>query len=87
MGTETYSDTLLLRYYQPLEFDQWRGTLRLDTSNVSVYSHSPSETGVDHHGAGTTFLTAWGTVANFNQSWSSSAGGRVILPEIGRAHV
>jgi hypothetical protein len=80
IGTETYSDTLLLRYYQPLEFDQWRGTLRLDTSNVSVYSHSPSESGIDHHGAGTTFLTAWGTIANFNQSWSSSAGGRVILP-------
>ncbi|OYY06541.1 MAG: hypothetical protein B7Y67_18875, partial [Polynucleobacter sp. 35-46-11] len=59
-GEQTQSDTLKLRYYQPLQFDRWRGTMRLDTSYVSTYGPTLSEQSSGTYNAGNTMLTVWG---------------------------
>mgnify|MGYP000022837323 FL=1 len=79
-GEQTQSDTLKLRYYQPLQFDRWRGTMRLDTSYVSTYGPTLSEQSSGTYNAGNTMLTVWGNHPNVLKNWEGTLGGRVIFP-------
>jgi len=75
-GSQNYSDTLNLRYYQPLEIDHWRGTARLDTSYVSNYGPTLSSQTTGQFSSGNTLLTVWGGLPD----WKVNLGGRVIFP-------
>ncbi len=79
-GGQTQSDTLKLRYYQPLQFDRWQGTMRLDTSYVSTYGPTLSEQSSGTYNAGNTMLTVWGNHPNIFKSWNGTLGGRIIFP-------
>ena len=79
-GEQTQSDTLKLRYYQPLHFDRWRGTMRLDTSYVSTYGPELPQQRSGTYSAGNTMLTVWGNHPNVLKNWEGTLGGRVVLP-------
>jgi len=79
-GEQTQSDTLKLRYYQPLQLDQWRGTLRLDTSYVSTYGPQLPEQSSGTYSAGNTMLTVWGNHPSILKNWEGTLGGRIIFP-------
>jgi hypothetical protein len=79
-GEQTQSDTLKLRYYQPLQFDQWRGTMRLDTSYVSTYGPTQAEQSSGNYSLGNTLLTVWGNHPNILKNWEGTLGGRVVFP-------
>jgi hypothetical protein len=79
-GEKTQSDTLKLRYYQPLQFDRWRGTMRLDTSYVSTYGPTLPEQSSGTYNAGNTMLTVWGNHPNVLKNWEGTLGGRIIFP-------
>lgn len=74
-----YSDTIRLRYYQPIHYDDWKGTLRLDTTatifpnNSSLYSGRQIQ-------PGSSMITAWGNHPNFLANWGGNIGGRIIFP-------
>jgi hypothetical protein len=74
------SNTLKLRYYQPLQMDSWRGTARLDTSYVSAYGPTLPNQSASAYTAGNTLLTVWGKPPEFLSDWNGSIGGRVIFP-------
>jgi hypothetical protein len=74
-----YSDTLRLRYYQPVHFDDWKGTFRFDTSGTYVPNNSSQRSGKALQ-PGDTFITVWGNHPNFLANWGGNIGGRVILP-------
>ena len=79
-GNNNYYDTLRLRYYQPLDFENFRGTLRLDTSYVAAYGPAiPADTAHQYQ-AGNTILTFWENHPNFLPQWGVNLGGRVIFP-------
>ena len=75
-GSENYSDTLKLRYYQPLNIERWRGTVRLDTSYVAAYGPTLPSQATGQFSAGNTLLTVWGGLPD----WQVNFGGRVIFP-------
>lgn len=77
---QAQSDTLKLRYYQPLHLDQWRGTMRLDTSYVSAYGPNLPQQSAGTFTAGNTLLTIWGNHPNILKNWNGSLGGRVVFP-------
>jgi hypothetical protein len=77
---DTTSNTLKLRYYQPLQYDQWRGTMRIDTSYVDAYGPLVTNQNPGHYSAGNTMLTLWGNHPGFLSSWDATLGGRVIFP-------
>lgn len=77
---QSQSDTLKLRYYQPLQFDQWRGTMRLDTSYVSTYGPHLAEQSSGIYSPGNTMLTVWGNHPGILKNWEGTLGGRVIFP-------
>ena len=79
-GEQTQSDTLKLRYYQPLQFDQWRGTMRLDTSYVSTYGPTLTEQSSGTYNAGNTMLTVWGNHPSILKNWEGTLGARVVFP-------
>ena len=79
-GEQTQSDTLKLRYYQPLQFDQWRGTMRLDTSYVSTYGPTLAEQSSGTYNAGNTMLTVWGNHPSILKNWEGTLGARVVFP-------
>jgi len=79
-GEQTQSDTLKLRYYQPLQFEQWRGTLRLDTSYVSTYGPTLAEQSAGNYSEGNTLLTLWGNHPNLLKNWNGTLGGRIVFP-------
>jgi hypothetical protein len=79
-GEQTQSDTLKLRYYQPLQFDQWRGTMRLDTSYVSTYGPTLTEQSSGIYNASNTMLTVWGNHPGILKNWEGTLGGRIIFP-------
>lgn len=74
-----YTDTLRLRYYEPVNYGDWKGMLRLDTSTTVVPSNSSQYSGKTFQ-PGNTFITAWGNHPNFLADWGGNIGGRVILP-------
>ncbi|QWD85647.1 hypothetical protein AOC19_01860 [Polynucleobacter asymbioticus] len=79
-GEQTQADTLKLRYYQPLHFDRWRGTMRLDTSYVSTYGPELPQHQTGTYSAGNTMLTVWGNHPNVLKNWEGTLGGRIIFP-------
>ncbi|AGG32946.1 hypothetical protein D521_0376 [beta proteobacterium CB] len=79
-GEQTQSDTLKLRYYQPLQFDRWRGTMRLDTSYVSTYGPELPQHQTGTYSAGNTMLTVWGNHPNVLKNWEGTLGGRIVFP-------
>lgn len=79
-GNQNYLDTIRLRYYQPLDFDQFRGTLRLDTAYVSTYGPSFPNSSSSQYSAGNTMLTFWGNHPSFLPSWGANLGARVVFP-------
>ena len=79
-GEQAQNDTLKLRYYQPLQFDQWHGTMRMDTSYVSTYGPSLPQQSSGTYSAGNTLLTIWGNHPNILKSWEGTLGGRIVFP-------
>ena len=79
-GSGDYSNTLRLRYYQPAALDNWRGTLRLDTSYVANYGPSEINQTSGSYSAGNTMLTVWGNHPGFLENWGGTLGGRIIFP-------
>jgi len=79
-GAQTYNDTLKLRYYQPLNIDHWRGTMRLDTSYISTYGPLLPSQSTGTYSAGNTLLTIWGNHPEILKNWDGTLGGRVVLP-------
>lgn len=79
-GNENYSNTARLRYYQPVDFDRFRGTIRLDTSFVSSYGPGYPAQHPGQYNQGGTMLTFWGNHPNLLPSWGGNLGGRVIFP-------
>jgi hypothetical protein len=79
-GEQIQSDTAKLRYYQPLKFDQWRGTMRLDTSYVSTYGPASTEQSSGNTSLGNTLLTVWGNHPNILKNWEGTLGGRIVFP-------
>jgi hypothetical protein len=79
-GEQTQADTLKLRYYQPLHFDRWRGTMRLDTSYVSTYGPELPQHQTGTYSAGNTMLTVWGNHPNVLKNWEGTLGGRIVFP-------
>ena len=75
-GSENYSDTLKLRYYEPLKIDRWRGTMRLDTSYIANYGPTLPSQATGQYSAGNTLLTVWGGLPG----WQANFGGRIIFP-------
>ncbi|BDX22035.1 hypothetical protein TUM22923_13560 [Polynucleobacter sp. TUM22923] len=74
------TDTLKLRYYQPLSIGAMRGTARLDTEYVRNYGPSFPAENQGQYSAGNTLLTVWGNHPNFFSSWGGNLGARVIFP-------
>jgi hypothetical protein len=79
-GEQAQNDILKLRYYQPLHFDQWRGTMRLDTSYVSTYGPMLPQQSSGTYSAGNTLLTIWGNHPNILKNWEGTLGGRIVFP-------
>lgn len=76
----TNSDILKLRFYQPLRIDQWRGTMRLDTSYVSNYGPTLPQHASGTYSAGNTLLTVWGNHPNIMKYWGGTLGARLVFP-------
>lgn len=79
-GSETYSNTIRLRYYQPLNINRFNGTLRLDTSYVRAYGSGIPISSSDRYNEGNTMLTFWGNHPNLLPRWGANLGARVIFP-------
>jgi hypothetical protein len=77
---EEQSNTLKLRYYQPLQIDRWQGIMRLDTSYVSLYGPDLPQQSSGNYNAGNTMLTIWGNHPNLLNTWGGTLGGRIIFP-------
>ncbi len=79
-GEENFSDTVRLRLYQPLQFDNWRGMFRLDTSYVSNWGPDDPGQSSGQFSAGNTFITVWGQPPSFLPNWGVNLGARLIMP-------
>lgn len=80
LAGDTSSDILKLRFYQPLQIDQWRGTMRLDTSFVSNYGPTLPQHSSGAYSAGNTLLTVWGNHPNIMKYWGGTLGARLVFP-------
>ncbi len=80
LAGDTNSDILKLRFYQPLQIDQWRGTMRLDTSYVSNYGPTLPQHSSGAYSAGNTLLTVWGNHPNIMKYWGGTLGARLVFP-------
>lgn len=79
-GNQNYSDTIKLRFYQPLDIDRFRGTLRLDTAYVSSYGPSfPAQTS-GQYSTGNTMLTLWGNHPDLLPEIRANFGARLVFP-------
>lgn len=80
LAGDTNSDILKLRYYQPLQMDQWRATMRLDTSYVSNYGPTLPQHSSGAYSAGNTLLTVWGNHPDIMKYWGGTMGARLVFP-------
>ncbi|WP_255539772.1 hypothetical protein [Polynucleobacter sp. MWH-Creno-3A4] len=76
LGSENYSDTLKLRYYNPLNIGDWHGTARLDTAYTSNYGPQQANQSTGTYTPSYAMFTVWGGLP----SWLGNAGARVIAP-------
>jgi hypothetical protein len=79
-GSEDFQNTLLLRYYNPLEWGDWRGRLRIDTSVVSNFGQGMPSNNSGQYSAGNTMVTVWGQERQFLKPLGALVGARVIFP-------
>ena len=79
-GNSTYTDTLKIRYYTPLNIDSWRGRMRIDTSVVSSNTRGQESNNSGQFSAGNTMLTIWGQDSNHLPNINATVGGRLVLP-------
>lgn len=79
-GNATYSDTLKLRYYNPLDIGSWQGRVRLDTSVVSTNTSGLEGNNSGQYSAGNTMLTLWGQDKDYFPNVNATIGGRMIFP-------
>ena len=75
-GSQNYSDTLKLRYYNPLNIGDWYGTLRLDTAYTAAYGPQLPEQSPGSYSADNIMVTIWGGKAG----WLGNIGARVLAP-------
>lgn len=79
-GNQSYSDTIKLRYYHPLDIERFQGTIRLDTSYVSSSGPSFPGQSSSQYSLGTTMLTFWGSHPDLLPNSGANFGGRIIFP-------
>ena len=79
-GSEDFQNTLLLRYYNPLEWGDWRGRLRIDTSVISNFGANMPSNNSGQYSAGNTMVTVWGQERQFLKPLGALVGARVIFP-------
>lgn len=79
-GSDSYQNTLKLRYYNPLEAGEWRGRIRLDTAYVSNYNSITTPNNSGQYSAGNTMVTVWGQDKSFLKPLGALVGARVIFP-------
>lgn len=75
-GSQNYTDTLKLRYYNPLNIGDWHGTLRLDTAYTAAYGPLLSAQTTGTYSANNAMVTIWGGKAG----WFGNLGARVVAP-------
>jgi hypothetical protein len=75
-GSQNYVDTLKLRYYNPLNLGDWRGTVRLDTAYTATYGPQLPAQSTGAYSANNAMLTIWGGQAG----WFANVGARVFAP-------
>lgn len=75
-GSENYVDTLKLRYYNPVNIGDWRGTIRLDTAYTSPYGPQLPAQSPGAYSANNAMITIWGGKAG----WFGNLGARVFAP-------
>ena len=76
LGSQNYLDTLKLRYYNPLNLGDWRGTMRLDTAYTASYGPQQSAQGTGSFSPNNAMLTIWGG----QSGWLGNIGARVYAP-------
>jgi len=76
----SYDNTLTLRYYNPLDVGNWKGTIRLDTSLVSSYNTDTGVGNLKQYTGGNTMLTIWGQDKGITGPLNALIGARVIFP-------
>jgi hypothetical protein len=79
-GDGDFQNTLKLRYYNPLEWGDWRGRLRIDSSVVSNYGLDMPSNSSGQYSAGNTMITVWGQDRQFLRPLGALVGARVTLP-------
>lgn len=79
-GNASYSETLRLRYYQPIDIGRWHATMRLDTSEVWNRGPSYAAENNGQHSPGNTMITLWGNHPHVLPELGVNVGGRVIFP-------
>lgn len=79
-GNQNYSNTIKLRPYHPLDFNRFRGTIRLDTAYVSSYGPSFSAQNSGQYSAGNTLLTYWGNHPDLLPEIGTNFGARLVFP-------
>lgn len=79
-GAGDFQNTLKIRYYNPLEWEEWRGRFRLDSSVVSNYGLDMPSNSSGQYSAGNTMITVWGQDRNFLKPLGALVGARVTFP-------
>lgn len=79
-GNEDFQNTFKIRYYNPLEWGDWRGRIRIDSSVVSNYGPNLPSNNAGQHSAGNTLITIWGQDRVFLKPLGALVGARVIFP-------
>jgi len=75
-GNGNYSDTLKLRYYNPLNLGSWHGTMRLDTAYSAAYGPQSPAQSTSTFTPNNAMLTIWGG----QDGWLANVGARVLAP-------
>jgi hypothetical protein len=78
-GEENYSNQGTLRLYQPLQFSNWKGMFRIDTSYASQWGPADPGQSSGQYSAGNTFVTVWGQPPAFLPQ-GFNLGARLIFP-------
>ncbi len=75
-GSQDYADTLKLRYYNPLNLGDWRGTVRLDTAYTANYGPQLPAQSTGTFSPNNAMITIWGGQAD----WLGNVGARLVAP-------
>jgi hypothetical protein len=79
-GEENYSESILLRLFQPIQVGSWNGMFRIDTTYASQWGPADPGQSSGQFSAGNTFITVWGKPPAFLPDWGVSLGARLLLP-------